>query len=863
MFSSIKVRIVVSITIVLGLFLAGIYFGGEKLQSQLFSSYESQAVKEQEFLLGSLIKQESEAIQGYLKLWLDGENTAPLFEDEPNLDDWADSIFTMGNQLAVQWHVTAIITYDSDIKLIYNNDTELKKGKFSYDLAKLKYLAAESYDGEKSLTAFSSASDKEPLIVNVIPSKDEDGDIAHIHVVVMRFQAVLARFKQSTGYDSELRASTFSMRNIDDWPYSADKDGDHYVDKEGQVFLPRTLNLSKIFDGGNESLFITTYPNVTNVQNETDATKKVVSLSVAAIFIIALVAVFALVFFLLSPINKILAVIAKAKEGDYSHQVNYKSRSEIGILAESFNHLLGTIETHLNKIIEKNRDIQSILSNLKQGILTTDNELKVHPEYSPFLGSLVEQRSLGGKDVMDVLFPGDSLTPDQRDQVKNSLELSEDLLSYEMNSGHLIKEYQLQVRGKTKDIEIDFVPISLDEDNIDKILISLRDVTELNKLKKAVVAQTNQMNIINQILNVSVARFEPFLTKAGGMIIEMFSGISVLSQDRKEDVLEPLYIHLHTLKGNCRVLNLSYMVDAVHDAETAVQNMRAPDVKVDKEMLKKHVSNVEESLILYQDIFENRIKAMLNENGASDPKLGQGLLDIGSALDSEWRDYYRLKNEVGLKIITPLKREIDLLCLQPLSDLLVDVVANLPKMAKDLGQSPPKLIMMGDDIKVLSYRAALLQDVIMHLLSNSLCHGFAEYLGDASKESPNINMDFTVKGSGVQLNFYDNGKGLDIEAIASKALSLNLPAAKKANSREEKANLIFEVGLSTQEHVSTLAGRGAGLGAVKEMVELADGEILLGLDNLLPSGRYAFKLQLTLPLLPPKFDNELEMQVAS
>ena len=848
MFSSIKVRIVLSISVVLLLFLGGIYYGGEKLQREFILSYEKQAALEQERLLLSIIRDESDILQSYLKMWLTDENVAPLLEDEPNLEDWGDNIFTMGNQLAVKWHVTGILTYDLDNKLIYTNDTQLKKEKFSYDTKKILEMVTEANDNEKTVTGFLLASDGEPLIANIIPSKDSDGDIAHLHAVMMRFAAVLKRFQGSTGYDSELKAGSFTLKNIDPWPYQPDVHSNRYKNSKNELFLARSLDFSKLLEKDN-SLFVTIYPNITTVQKEIDTVKTSMSQFVGAIFFAALLAVFAFVFFLLAPINKILAVIKEAEKGNYKQTVDYHSKSEIGILASSFNDLLKTIEANLAKILEKNRDIQSILSNLKQGILTTDSDLKIHPEYSPFLGSLVEQRDLGGRPLMDTLFPNDSINQDEKDRVETALSMSEDMLSYELNESHLLKSYQLKVRGKTKDIEVDFAPITQadDDDIIEKFLISLRDVTEITKLKKEMANQSQKMTLLNEILNCSLARFCEFTEKTNSSLLELSDAtIHFERSTDKDSILRQIYLAYHTIKGNARLLKLSFLVNLVHEAESKVQKMRKDgESHYSQQEIEKDLSEIKGRLLLYQETFEDKIKPILSSSGNTNSQ-SQDLVNLAKNLDKGLRALQEEESSIAIKTISKAKQDLDKVFLTPVDKAIMEVTSNLPQMAEQLKMATPNLHIKGDDIEILSYESRLLRDVLMHLLSNSLCHGFASLL---EQQENGIHLEFSKDNEHLLLNYFDNGAGIDIEKVYEKAKAQGYK--EEADSDLEKANLIFETGLSTTEKVSSLSGRGAGMGAVREMLEDKGGSITLVLGKNLEKNRYAvsfkvaFKMTLT------------------
>ena len=71
----------------------------------------------------------------------------------------------------------------------------------------------------------------------------------------------------------------------------------------------------------------------------------------------------------------------------------------------------------------------------------------------------------------------------------------------------------------------------------------------------------------------------------------------------------------------------------------------------------------------------------------------------------------------------------------------------------------------------------------------------------------------------------DDGKGIDLEKVRSKAIERGLISAEAQLSDEQVRMLIFEPGFSTQEEVSNLSGRGVGMDVVKRNIEKMHGTV--------------------------------------
>jgi chemosensory pili system protein ChpA (sensor histidine kinase/response regulator) len=115
-----------------------------------------------------------------------------------------------------------------------------------------------------------------------------------------------------------------------------------------------------------------------------------------------------------------------------------------------------------------------------------------------------------------------------------------------------------------------------------------------------------------------------------------------------------------------------------------------------------------------------------------------------------------------------------------------------------------------------------------HLLRNCVVHGIeAANVREAAGKSPEgrINIELSQEGNDVSVSFADDGRGLDLAAIWTKAVSLGLLSADDAPSEAELSQLIFAPGLSTADTLTDLAGRGIGMDVVRADVVGLGGRI--------------------------------------
>ncbi|WP_343652260.1 chemotaxis protein CheW [Herbaspirillum sp.] len=114
-----------------------------------------------------------------------------------------------------------------------------------------------------------------------------------------------------------------------------------------------------------------------------------------------------------------------------------------------------------------------------------------------------------------------------------------------------------------------------------------------------------------------------------------------------------------------------------------------------------------------------------------------------------------------------------------------------------------------------------------HLLRNAAVHGIEDAATRRAAGKPadgQLRVQAGHEGNEAVIRVADDGRGLDLVAIRSKARQRGLPAALLA-SETGLAELIFEPGFSTSAQVSALAGRGIGMDVVRAEVAALGGRM--------------------------------------
>jgi two-component system chemotaxis sensor kinase CheA len=163
---------------------------------------------------------------------------------------------------------------------------------------------------------------------------------------------------------------------------------------------------------------------------------------------------------------------------------------------------------------------------------------------------------------------------------------------------------------------------------------------------------------------------------------------------------------------------------------------------------------------------------------------------------------------------------------------LVDFFTSFQRLIRDLSLQIGKQIRLeisGESTELDKNVIELLKDPIVHIIRNSADHGI-ETPEVRSREGKDpvgtVSISARQVGPRVEISISDDGAGLDIEKIRSRALERRLLDPGEADEGRIM-QMIFEPGFSTAEKTTDISGRGVGMDVVKRNIERLRGEVSL------------------------------------
>lgn len=530
----------------------------------------------------------------------------------------------------------------------------------------------------------------------------------------------------------------------------------------------------------------------------------------------------------LSQMQKEMSEIASKQ--DFTRRVPVGRMDEIGRSIVAFNGMIEKIQHSSAQLKRKTADIQAMLQNMQQGILTIVEGATIHNEYSAYLEAIFETNEIAGRSLMDLVFDHTELDADTLSQIDAAVHacLGEDDVNFAFNQHLLVNEVtRTMPDGRKKVLDLSWSAITDENDVVVRLMLCVRDVTELRELAAEAGEQKRRLQMIGEILAVSEEKFHNFVEGATGFIHE---NERIIRQHDCADMgaIDALFRNMHTIKGNARTYSLQHLTGVVHEVEQRYDALRREDTSHawDQQALIDDLHRVREAVDHYATLNEvslgrgARIKDERMTIGREQIEASLALLD--GANNDDLGSLRAMREE--------LRNVLGGIGTETVESALAGVIDSLPSLARELDKAEPLVRIDDGGYRLRGEAAGTVSDVFTHLLRNSLDHGIetpAQRREQGKAEAGLIDIKLDMSEGALRIALADDGRGLALARIRGIAAQRGWLGAGESISDDAVAAFIFRAGFSTAHSVTEVSGRGVGMDAVRDFLEREGGRIEL------------------------------------
>jgi HPt (histidine-containing phosphotransfer) domain-containing protein len=498
-----------------------------------------------------------------------------------------------------------------------------------------------------------------------------------------------------------------------------------------------------------------------------------------------------------------------------------------------------------DRIAAINRDVSSIMENIQVGVFTIESQGgKIGAQYSHALEEILGYRLPSEHTIHDILRHTD-LPDDHRAQIHSVVaSIGDDPIAFTMNSHVLPKECQFKTPGdETRVLEWEWsVIVDTDRNLIQKILVSLRDVTEFRNLMHQNEEKKKELKLVLEIIAIDKSKIVTVFTSIRKLLDHAV--LELKDQERvAPETLRFIFREIHTIKGLARSFHLQTLANLCHGVEDQLNPLKEEKAIIARPRVEGMLQPLHEIFKEYTDILTEKFGVALDSEmhvSLTYAEIDWIIHNLRTALAS------------GDDFVVHVQEMYDFILsksLHSLTSLLAPFLGSLGEMAAQLEKPTPRVDIQGDDLGFLPEAHDLLQSVFAHIIRNAIDHGIedpAERLARGKSREGLVSIVATHEADALHIFVRDDGRGLNLQGIRDTAVAKGLIRVDEAPTREQLSRMIFKADFSTKKVVNSLSGRGVGMEAVQTYLKSFGGTIRI---EFLDEGTdfASFRFHITLP----------------
>jgi len=476
---------------------------------------------------------------------------------------------------------------------------------------------------------------------------------------------------------------------------------------------------------------------------------------------------------------------------------------------EAWNHSLEkTIAERTDEIQRLLRENRNLLDHAGQGFLLFSRDLRVHSPYSRECLRIFG-KEISGFSVAELLYPD---RPEDRVFVESLLD------KYFETESSSQKELYLSLLPT--EIIVNQMPIKVESkpifdskgDSTEKLMMVLTDLSEKRALENKMEKEWQTLKMVVTVVT-NLDMFHRAVKE-----LSAFCENHLDDPAANDETLRKALGRIHTFKGDFSQLQMVHTTQKLEALETVfVERIKVktewlgdfPDMSGVQTALQKDMAILQR--ILGDDILEKKEQVV-------------------SYAESRWAAFEaKLITYLQAQGREELLNEMKQLHYRSFRELLARYPNYVWKIAQRSGKKIVPLNIEGGRMLVEPSHFADFVESLVHVFRNAVDHGLEDEHSRLSQNKDawgTITCSISQIGEEIVVIISDDGKGIDIDAIKSKAYRNRLvDESAEQWSEQEWMAMIFADIFSTKEEIGEWSGLGMGLSIVKAAVDRLGGRI--------------------------------------
>jgi len=510
-------------------------------------------------------------------------------------------------------------------------------------------------------------------------------------------------------------------------------------------------------------------------------------------------------------------------------------------IGQRLDESLADLERKTAEAQAANRNIETMLRLLPNGLISIDSQSTVLPGYSEATARVVGNvnQVVQGEKVADVLGVSGAIREDVVSWVDLVFDKFDMLPFKDLVDLCPINEFSNDL-GRI--LAISWFPVeSEDRRMLERLFLVVEDVTHQRELeaRAAELRLTHEENLelISQVMNLEPDEVTSFVYDSSSLLADARKVVEGDSHDRQ--FVTELFRTFHTLKSSSGQFNFKGLQSLAHHIES---HLKAIGEAGEDTLTDHDVEELEHSISNAADYID-RLQQMQLKLGGRDETLVEKAERNQATVMVNLSKINELENLLGNYQLVA-RSHLDRYQLAQLGEIEQGVKSlrminlnffksSLESLAQNSAEKLGKRVKLSinRDTEVDVSKLRMVHKTLVHMVNNAIDHGIES--PEVRKAAGKFEEGFIVvnamrESSTITVTIEDDGMGIDTELVRTKLVEKHGKTDEEVQQMSDSVvhSHLFISGFSTKDEVTMLSGRGVGMDYVYDtVVEKLKGKI--------------------------------------